>query len=636
MKCPNCGKWNQATLPHCIYCGAALEKGDNTFDAELPAWQNELKDDAPPSTYMRIDDEGIEDGGTDPREELARQMVLLKQRKLEGEQQQRLLRANAARRGLAPSGRSVRTTSNRSTFFSSYDNPDSTLRPVAPELVEEGEVDQDAQIVYTAKYRGSDTAKRTHASDDPYGYGVTQRDMYQGQLPGSSQSVYDGYHDTSSYIPSSHQDTFSRTNSTSRLNANWKPRRFGLRRILPILVVLSSLALCYVLVFQWIIPTFFSNKADDTPQVTVTATIRNDLAAHTITIPGEDGQRISIRERKTSAIVTGGVATFDIPDHVWYDDSEDYLMETMPVTLTPFLITDTGKQTPLPLIEYEIEIPLSPIELMTPDSLVKNVSTPMYTIKVQVREGSSLYVNGEDYSDLVNTDGGLVSYNATVQPIGENRFEFVVHSQYCRENRMVVTLVREVQSIPLDLASDIGSRTTSKVMEVRASTLPGATVNVLSEHTDLNITNIDSTGAFSFFAVFNKIGDNTISITADFPGKETTQVDYNVYYVPSIDVYSRAAWAMNSAGYYELLDNLAVRVKRSQIYVCIGEMTSIETSNPQRGFIQCGTEEEPLLVYIENSTQTTWVEGKKYRLYADAFGTYSGKPWLVARYTYDP
>ena len=24
MKCPNCGKWNQASMPHCVYCGEEL------------------------------------------------------------------------------------------------------------------------------------------------------------------------------------------------------------------------------------------------------------------------------------------------------------------------------------------------------------------------------------------------------------------------------------------------------------------------------------------------------------------------------------------------------------------------------------------------------------------------------------
>ena len=85
--------------------------------------------------------------------------------------------------------------------------------------------------------------------------------------------------------------------------------------------------------------------------------------------------------------MTGGVATFDILDHVWYDNYEDYLQDTMTVTLTPYVITDSGKQQALEPIHYEIDIPLSPIELSTPDSPYQVVSTALYNIVFYVREG---------------------------------------------------------------------------------------------------------------------------------------------------------------------------------------------------------------------------------------------------------
>ena len=140
-------------------------------------------------------------------------------------------------------------------------------------------------------------------------------------------------------------------------------------------------------------------------------------------------------------------------------------------------------------IHYEIDIPLSPIELSTPDSPYQVVSTALYNIVFYVREGSTVTINGEDYSDLVNTEGGKVSYNATVQPIGENNFEIRVRSQYCRENTLTVTLYREKQEIPLDLASDIASTNDDGFMTVRGTTLPGAVVKVLSPYSDLDITN---------------------------------------------------------------------------------------------------------------------------------------------------
>ena len=632
MKCPNCGKWNQASLPHCIYCGQELPN-DAYGPQGVPAWQLELEDRDRKNTYVRVDETGEQETTNDPRDTLASEMADLKSRKIMGEQKQRMLREEAARRGMAPSGRSVRTTSNRGTFFSAYDDPDTALRPVAPELVEEGEVAPDARRVVPVKYRT--TYSSSQPEDEVYGYGNTRR-IVNIQHPDESETVYDGYHDTSAYLPSfANQDEFENSMRLKNAAHSRKPRRHSGRRILRFVVLLGMLGVAGWLAVAFVVPMFTADQNVDERTAVVIPTIRDDMAAHTVTIPGEDGQRITIRELRTSAIVTGGIATFDILDHVWYDNYEDYLQDTMTVTLTPYVITDSGKQQALEPIHYEIDIPLSPIELSTPDSPYQVVSTALYNIVFYVREGSTVTINGEDYSDLVNTEGGKVSYNATVQPIGENNFEIRVRSQYCRENTLTVTLYREKQEIPLDLASDIGSTNDDGFMTVRGTTLPGAVVKVLSPYTDLDITNTAVDGSFSFVAKFDKIGENTIVITADYPGKATTRVEHIVTYVPNVDIYSRKAWSMKDM-YTNYMDNLSTRVANQQIYICQKAIvTSIETTKPQRAFVNVGTEESPMLVYVENGSRTTWEVGKCYDLYGDAYGMYDSKPWLIVRYTYE-
>ena len=632
MKCPNCGKWNQASLPHCIYCGQELPN-DAYGPQGVPAWQLELEDRDRKNTYVRVDETGEQETTNDPRDTLASEMADLKSRKIMGEQKQRMLREEAARRGMAPSGRSVRTTSHRGTFFSAYDDPDTALRPVAPELVEEGEVAPDARRVVPVKYRT--TYSSSQPEDEVYGYGNTRR-IVNIQHPDESETVYDGYHDTSAYLPSfANQDEYENSMRLKNAALSRKPRRHSGRRILRFLVLLGMLGVAGWLAVAFVIPMLTADQNVDERTAVVIPTIRDDMAAHTVTIPGEDGQRITIRELRTSAIVTGGVATFDILDHVWYDNYEDYLQDTMTVTLTPYVITDSGKQQALEPIHYEIDIPLSPIELSTPDSPYQVVSTALYNIVFYVREGSTVTINGEDYSDLVNTEGGKVSYNATVQPIGENNFEIRVRSQYCRENTLTVTLYREKQEIPLDLASDIASTNDDGFMTVRGTTLPGAVVKVLSPYSDLDITNTAVDGSFSFVAKFDKIGVNTIIITADYPGKATTRVEHNVTYVPNVDIYSRKAWSMKDM-YTNYMDNLSTRVANQQIYICQKAIvTSIETTKPQRAFVNVGTEESPMLVYVENGSRTTWEVGKCYDLYGDAYGMYDSKPWLIVRYTYE-
>ena len=93
---------------------------------------------------------------------------------------------------------------------------------------------------------------------------------------------------------------------------------------------------------------------------------------------------------------------------------------------------------------------------------------------------------------------------------------------------------------------------------------------------------------------------------------------------------------MNAAGYLDYLNNIDVRVQRTQIYECIGTITEILSSKPQLALMNTGTEDSERLVLLENMSRDTWEVGKRYRVYADAYGVYDGKPRLVARYTYAP
>ena len=67
MKCPNCGKWNQASMPHCVYCGAPLEEDHGYYTtSSAPAWQGELKDT--PKTYVWVDESGQAEETEDSRD----------------------------------------------------------------------------------------------------------------------------------------------------------------------------------------------------------------------------------------------------------------------------------------------------------------------------------------------------------------------------------------------------------------------------------------------------------------------------------------------------------------------------------------------------------------------------------------
>ena len=201
---------------------------------------------------------------------------------------------------------------------------------------------------------------------------------------------------------------------------------------------------------------------------------------------------------------------------------------------------------------------------------------------------------------------------------------------------MTMVLYREPQDILLELDDSISERWSgdTNTMEVTGTTLNKATIRVLSEHTDLDTSKILSTGTFSFKAVFNRIGTNTITIEASYPGKKTTIVNFDVYHVPSARNYTPKAWPMDAYNYTQYLDTLATRVRNTTIYVCKGTIVQILSDSPQRALMETGNETTSRQVLLDNLSNDTWEVGDTLRVYGDAYGAYDGKPWLVGRYTY--
>lgn len=588
MKCPECGLWNRASLPHCTRCGTPL----NIDQASRYAWKDSLKDGGASTTYLRADEFGQTDQTPEPRDALAREMHDLKQRKQRGSELLERLQSESQ----APSSERVITEEG------AEESPSGTIQKtiVVKQVSESG----------LRSRRESELRSRVRFMDENGAF-VESR-SYDPLIPQSFRSTEDSLPRKGRYLP-----------------------RKKHRILQTVLIVLAALALS---VGGYFVINHFASTAvavkENAPGVVVNAGLLDDLSAHTVMIPGAEGSTIYIRELHASYVVSDGFATVEIPDHIWYDNLEGSLDETMEVTLTPFLKSSSGRQTPLDPIHYTITIPLSPIELESPDSMRTTVSTTMASIKIKVRAGSHVTVNGKDYSDTVSSVSGEMVYNATIQPIGDNPFTIVVRSQYCRDNTITVTFYRARQDIPLDLAVGTYGTTDRKTMRVSATTMPGAYVEVITPYSDLNITELDTTGKFTFNAIFDKIGDNTISIIASYPGKKPSQVDHVVYYLPPADEYTVKAWPLSADGYAELLSNISVRAEKNQVYVVKGIVQYVVSDKPQMVVINTSDDGKSQPVLVQNYTKTKWEVGKYYRLYADAYNTYNGMPWLNARYTY--
>ncbi|MBQ6515433.1 MAG: hypothetical protein IJI09_12030 [Clostridia bacterium] len=599
MKCPECGQWNRASMPHCIQCGAPL----NIDEASRLQWKDKLKDGGPSTAYLRADEFGQVDATPDARDSLAGEMQELKKRKREGAERQSRLTAKTRERSSSEVVVTEEPASAVRSRRSRHDDVPQTAVRIQTSSRNDRTRREESEIWHKVRFMDENGAFAESRTYDPAPSGTYTQGTGSWHLAGPLGKQI--------APPPEHKHLFL--------------------KVLLAVILLAAVGA----------GGYFGYKAlagEKGPSVNkdaiVTASLMDDLPAHTILIPGEEGTTIYIRELHASYNVLDGFATIEVADHTWYDNLEGALDETMDVTLTPFLKSASGKQTPLDLVTYQITIPLSPITLESPDALRTTVSTTMSAIKIVVRPGSRVMVNDKDCSDTVNSETGEMSYNAMVQPIGDNPYKITVRSQYCRENSLTIVLYREKQEVPLDLSVGTYGTTDQKNMKVTATTLPGAYVEVLTPHADLNITDLDSTGKFSFNAVFDHIGYNTISIKASYGNKKPSIVNHEVYYLPPADEYTKKAWPLTAEGYSELLNNLPVRIANNQVYVVKGYVQYSVSDKPQRVVINTSEDGKSQPVLVENFTKIRWEVGKYYRIYADAASSYSSMPWLNARYTY--
>ena len=600
MKCPQCGAWNQASLPRCFRCGHPLSPADS----DKPDWRKDFADDdAREKVVFDVDEAGKNLKPADEGDQLAKEMQNLRERKLRGQEEQRRLRGIETQPYSAKVAGRVQQSTTRRRYV--VDSMDELRQP-------------------PRRQRRSSFAEHQPQKEP------VQHIDYDDYPPGN----------TTSYTPLNHEGKpiHSLYSDDQPIRAfqhrQFRPLRFF--RILIIFVFVAGLTLGGLYYFK--LPPF--SMAETEPlqnRVQISTSIYDDLPAQIIRIPAEDGSEIYIKELHTTGIAIGGYATFEVPDYKWYENLADIEDEIYTVTMTPYLKTASGQQKLMDVLHFDIDIPLSPITLVSPDVLYVEVnSRPKYQIQFKVERGSTVTINGENYSDLVSSQDGLLSYNATVQAIGENNIVIECSTKYYRKNTMTMVLYREPQDILLELDDSISERWSgdTNTMEVTGTTLNKATIRVLSDYTDLDTSKLVSSGTFSFKAVFNRIGTNTITIEASYPGKKTTVVNFDVYHVPSARNYTPKAWPMDAYNYTQYLDTLATRVRNTTIYVCKGRITQILSDSPQRALMETGTETTSRMVLLDNMSNDTWEVGDYLRVYGDAYGAYDGKPWLVGRYTY--
>ncbi len=368
------------------------------------------------------------------------------------------------------------------------------------------------------------------------------------------------------------------------------------------------------------------------PTPTVEAvTLSDGRPGHIVTFFGEDGDMIYIEELQQSFLVVGGEAKAEIADSEWFKTAGSDV-ESAQIALTPVQTYKNGGKRLLPILHFTVQVPVSPLTIINPSADQGTVLSAEYQIEFQVVPGSTVLVDSMDVTDLVNAQGE-VTVNIAVYPIGENPISILVKTPHHREARADIVLYREPMEIDLALAINTSKKSVLDRMTVRGTVDPGASIVVDTAYAEGTLT-LDEDGDFSFAAMFDHIGYNTVTFRAVQEGKADSVISFEVYYLPPLNEYSRKAWAMDYLQLTRCWDIWAGRV-----FKCTGTVAAVISAEPQVIVLDVSADESGNYIVIENLSGISITEpGGRFDFYADVSGTrreYMGKeyPYLIGRYS---
>ncbi|MCL1796672.1 MAG: hypothetical protein FWG37_07275, partial [Clostridia bacterium] len=377
-----------------------------------------LYDDSLPPVVDLLED-GPEDAAPSEAEPLATEMSKLKDRRARGTVYLEDFRKHAAEQGVTPSGSGVMFQRQRGFFSDVPDDPEETaFRP--PEM-----------RARLRSKRGQDTARMERTGNEPPPLNDGTGAAYEADIPLS-------FDDLPPLSPVQHA----------------RPHRRGPRRRNPVrsaVWLVSVLAAATIGFIAWqgilYLQTDESHAATmlDDAVVSIEPVSIDDHPGHIIKISGQEGEKIYIAELMRSFVVVDGFATIQVADYEFYQHIEPLESDTMEARMTP-IVSDGATERRLKPITFMIDIPLSPIRLISPEANYIAVNSSLYNMSFQVLPGSTVIVNGQRETDTVNEMGEAQS-SINLQPIGENIVKITVRAPYHRENNMTVTFYREPQEI---------------------------------------------------------------------------------------------------------------------------------------------------------------------------------------------
>lgn len=379
----------------------------------------------------------------------------------------------------------------------------------------------------------------------------------------------------------------------------------------------------------------FSKAADSTQAATdpiVEKVLIDGSVCHKITFFGQDQNIVMLDSPRRSLTIENGKAELLLDDAAFVGDDVPADQAVIEVNLDASLFDAKGNETVIHVPPYTIEVPLSPLKLVSPQMQSFQTNEDRVVIKIKVEVGSRVLIGTKNVTDIVSKDG-YVSASVNVDAIGVNTIPITVETPLHRTNVFELKIDRPAMAVPITLDESVAgtSETRDGVLAVSGGTEPGATVTTNASlsgemHCDTE------TGAFKFTAQLTTYGWNAIEITSTTADGRTSTMVHRVKRTPDLDSYSKQAWAMD----YSYLST-APKALLGKVFVFNAQVIKdYDVEDGDYYLVNIASDDGKTQFLVVENTQDAALEvNKAYQFYADVTGVYSDYPLLTARFIYE-
>jgi len=333
------------------------------------------------------------------------------------------------------------------------------------------------------------------------------------------------------------------------------------------------------------------------------------------------GKRFAVRDGRAEILLENAYLHSRFPQ-ARQDDG-------IPITLE-IIVYKEGIPVYKETLDFVMVMPPAPITLIQPRTGQAVVEEEAYRIIFSVVPGANVFINGDDFTDLLD-NGGRLQKDIELQDSPETTFEIRVSKRGFEDSVTNIVLTRREMIVPLTLDQDIPIQAPAEKVIISGKTSPDATITTDLETVE-EIEFNRETGEFSLSARATRMGLTPGTITAALNDGQISKIDIVIFRTTTADIYTRRAWRSN---FDELLAHPTLH--KGQIFLFTGRVAEVLTQGKKNEFTVNVSEDlaAQKLIFVQYWGDFEFESGERIRVFGNRWGNHEGMVRVLAPFIYN-